>query len=283
MKTLPPALLAKYQSDTKTLCTCLLITRTDGFQIGLTSADIPVEVDGFSYLANPGLQDTNIVTSSGFNVDNLEIEFLAEDIYVTRPDVMAGKWNKAAFRLFRCDPGEPAAGVNVLLIGHLGDVSIRLDSYRAELRSVLQLLQQQTIGEVTSQTCKARLGDERCRVDLGPWTHSGTLTAITSRQVVTDAARLEVTDYFGEGTFTFTSGANEGVTVKVKDFAAGTFTFALPTMLESVVGDSYTAVAGCRKRLAEDCKAKFDNVLNFQGEPHLPGLDALTKAVEPSV
>ncbi len=49
------------------------------------------------------------------------------------------------------------------------------------------------------------------------------------------------------------------------------------------VGDTFDVIAGCRKRLTEDCKVKFNNVLNFQGEPHLPGIDRLTAMADVSV
>lgn len=43
-------------------------------------------------------------------------------------------------------------------------------------------------------------------------------------------------------------------------------------------GDSYAVTPGCRRRFEEDCKAKFNNVINFRGEPHLPGTDKMLKA-----
>jgi len=43
-------------------------------------------------------------------------------------------------------------------------------------------------------------------------------------------------------------------------------------------GDTYTASAGCRKRFDTDCKTKFSNVVNFRGEPHVPGNDQMAKA-----
>ena len=55
------------------------------------------------------------------------------------------------------------------------------------------------------------------------------------------------------------------------------FTLTLPFPFDAAIGDTYSAIAGCRKRLTEDCKTRFANVLNFQGEPHLPGIDLLTK------
>ena len=48
------------------------------------------------------------------------------------------------------------------------------------------------------------------------------------------------------------------------------------------VGDTLSALAGCGKRLSEDCDTRFNNVLNFQGEPHAPALDDLTQTPDPS-
>lgn len=90
-------------------------------------------------------------------------------------------------------------------------------------------------------------------------------------------------DWFAEGVVTFTSGANAGMRARVKAYGASSdfeLLVAMPHDLE--VGDTLQAVAGCRKRLQEDCRDRFDNVINFQGEPHLPGVDALTAAPEVS-
>ena len=47
------------------------------------------------------------------------------------------------------------------------------------------------------------------------------------------------------------------------------------------IGDTFTVVAGCVKTL-DACITKFDNVLNFQGEPHRPLQDALLKPAAPT-
>ena len=65
--------------------------------------------------------------------------------------------------------------------------------------------------------------------------------------------------------------------VDVKTARLVTLVLAMPAAVQ--VGDTFSIVAGCRKRL-EDCRDKFDNVLNFRGEPHRPGVDALTAAPE---
>ena len=87
-------------------------------------------------------------------------------------------------------------------------------------------------------------------------------------------------DYLGEGMVTWTSGANKGLSQKVRTHtAAGVVTLVMPMVLPIAVGDQLAVVAGCRKRLMEDCKAKFGNVLNFQAEYHRPSPDTLTKPV----
>ncbi len=97
----------------------------------------------------------------------------------------------------------------------------------------------------------------------------------TQPQFVVGGIFLE--DYFAEGIITFTSGANAGSSQKIKSSSSdGYLNASLPFMGNVSVGDAYTIVAGCRKRL-EDCRDKFNNALNFQGEPHLPGIDQLTK------
>ncbi len=296
-RTIPIALAAKYAAGTARLCQCLRLQRRDGVTVFLTSAqnDVVVPVGtlaaggadmGGVYRADPGINPTDIVQSAGLATDNLEIRFGKDDDYVTRGDVLQGVWNKTSYDLFICDPTDPGAGVDLLLHGYTGDFEINRNTFRAELRSIVQLLQQ-PVGEYTSKTCRARLFDSKCKVNPAAYTVTRVLTSVTSAQIVTDSARIEADDYFGDGLLRFNDGALAGVQVKVKAFTGGQFTFVLPMFAMPAVGDSYTVVAGCRKRHertlgnpsgVSDCVDKFNNIYNFQGEPHLPGRDYLSSA-----
>ncbi len=79
--------------------------------------------------------------------------------------------------------------------------------------------------------------------------------------------------HFDYGLITFTSGLNNGLKMEVQAYAPGTITLRLPMPYQALAGDTYSLVAGCGKRFIEDCKTRFNNVVNFRGEPHLPGLD----------
>lgn len=278
-KTIPVPLLANYASDTPTTAFGLRITRTDAEVYGWTSADIDTDDIGDSvlYRAAPGLDVASWAASAGLAVGNTELRILHEDDTITRADILAGRWNNAEFALFRYNWASPSDGVEPISAGRLGEVTPRAGHYVVELRDLRQYLQQ-PVGAASTKTCRARLGDAMCMVDLGPWTETGAITGVTSKQVFTDTARTEADDYFGEGILTWTGGLNTGLSQKVKTYASDTFTLSLPMIFNVQVGDTYSVIAGCRKRLDEDCATKFGNELNFQGEPHRPTVDELTSA-----
>lgn len=281
-KTIPALLLANYQGDAPSLAWGVLITRADATAYGWTSADRDAVIGAVTYRSAPGLDVASFAASAGYAVDNTEITVLADDSIVTRVDILAGRWNNAAFTLFRYNWASVSDGIDVVASGFLGELQPRRGAYVTELRGLQQYLQQ-PIGAVSTKTCRARLGDEMCKVDLAPFTVTGTLTGVTSNQVFADTARTEADDWFAEGILTWTGGLNDGLRQKVKTYASDTFTLSLPMVYTVQIGDTYSVVAGCRKRLDEDCVAKFDNALNFQGEPHRPTVDELTSSPDVSV
>jgi len=275
MKTLPALLDTHIASGTTTLADLLKITRKDGAVYAFTSAADDVTIGGVTYIASQGLDISSLEVSASLAVDNLELTTLDDGTTFTHADVLSGKWRNADFVISRYNWASPADGVEVRMTGTVGDVRLLRGSIVAELRGLQQALQQ-PIGSVTSKTCRARLGDAMCGVNLATYTFTGGVTTATSNQTFTDSTKAQAADYFAEGILTWTSGPNTGLSVKVKTFAAGVFTLSLPMLLTVAVGNTFSVVAGCQKRL-EDCRDKFNNILNFQGEPHLPGIDALTQ------
>lgn len=277
MKTLAPALAAHVALQSTTLAHALRITRGDGTVFAFTSAAEDVLIGGTLYRAAPGLDISSLEQTAGMAVGNLELTTLDDGSTFARADVLAGVWRNAAFVLLRYNATAPDDGLDTLMTGTLGEIELRQTTLVVELRGLQQYLQQ-PVGSISSKTCRARLGDALCGVNLVGYTFTGTVTAVANQQVFTDSARAQAAGYFDDGILTFTSGPLAGQRQKIKTFAAGVFTLSLPMLQAITVGTTYSAIAGCRKRLPEDCVAKFGNAINFQGEPHLPGIDAVTKA-----
>lgn len=282
MKTIPSALATHYALSANSLAQALRITRKDTQVFAFTSADRDVTISSVLYQSRPGLAVTSLALSAGLNVDNLEITTLDDGSVFSQADVLQGRWRNADFVLFEYNWASPSDGINSLLSGTIGEVYLRRGMVVAELRGLQQYLQQ-PVGNVSTKNCRARLGDSLCTVSLGPFTFTGSVTAVASNQVFTDSTKAQAADYFTDGQLTWTSGPNAGLTVKVKAFASSVFTLSLPMLQTVAIGHTFSVVAGCTKRFTEDCKNKFNNVLNFQGEPHRPTVDDITKSPRAAV
>ena len=291
------AISAPYQAHLDTgstsLAHAIAIRRADGVQIGFTSHDEPLTLDltpwpaftpgALAFDAKQGLDASTLASSAGLAVGNLEITTLDDGTIFERDDILAGRWRNARFLIFRYrwDVTAPtiAGDVEPLIAGTFGEVTLNLNTFRIELRDLLQLAQQ-SVGHYGSKTCTVRLGSVglgKCNKDITAFTHNLTVTSVTDKRTFAASADAHAEDYFGEGIVTFTSGANAGLSQKVRTHATGgTFTLVLPMVLPISVGDTFTAIAGCRRRRDEDCHDKFGNVINFQGEPDRPLVDELT-------
>jgi hypothetical protein len=85
--------------------------------------------------------------------------------------------------------------------------------------------------------------------------------------------------YYDGGLIHFLSGANAGLSIEMKQVSslaggAVNIQLYLKTPFAVVAGDQFVAVPGCDKRRST-CKDKFHNIVNFQGEPDVPGNDFL--------
>jgi len=287
-KTVDAPLLTHYALGTTSVAHAIFIEREDGEQYGFTEHDASDEVDGFTYVHDdPGFMVSEIVTAVGCDVGNMEIRALHSETVFTPADILGDKWRNARFTVFRYNfREEPIVSTDVCLAGTFGELTMMRNELVIELHDLRRYLQH-PVGSARQKNCRYRLGSTSmddgglCMLDISapPFTMPFEVTHITGsgRTVFRDSARAEAADYFGEGYVEFLTGALTGIRKKVYAYAAdGTFTLYLPTTMAIQVGDTGTAVVGCRKRRTEDCFTKFDNVLNFGAEPDARSLDTLT-------
>jgi len=103
------------------------------------------------------------------------------------------------------------------------------------------------------------------------------VTDLRNIEIVVAEARA-VDDWFNGGGLTFETGLSTGQTAEMKDWAQANsqLLLFLPAEFALQVGQKIRLYAGCDKRL-QTCIDKFDNVLNFRGEPFVPGSDVLVR------
>ena len=277
MRSIPSALQAKLDSGVTTLCRCWVLTRRDGVVQGFTDHDEDIVLNEIVCHAGTGLNASEATQKLGLAVTAAEVSGALADETLTEADLAAGRYDAAAIEVWLVDWSDTA--LNVLLgKGTLGEVRREGAAFAAEVRGLADRLSEEK-GRLYTASCSADLGDARCSIDLtdAAFRGTGAIAALGGVSVFTASGLDDFADgWFSAGRLTWTSGANDGLAIEVKNHRvnAGTVTIELwQAMPEPLApGDAFVVTAGCDKRFAT-CRDRFSNSVNFRGFPQIPGND----------
>lgn len=116
------------------------------------------------------------------------------------------------------------------------------------------------------------------------WSRTGVVAAGTQTTEgdhkhfnVTLTEARDADDWFKDGAITFETGDNAGATIEVRAWTQtdGIVTLFLKAPFLPAAGDVFFMWPGCNHDIKTGCRDKFDNVLNFRGEPYVPGQSVL--------
>lgn len=278
MRTVSTAFQTHLETEVQTVALCWKILRRDGTAYYYTDHDAPVVYDGSTYTPIDSGTPTNYRQNSKLSPANIDFDMVFGTGSGRDAEIRAGLFDYAEMWTFKLNWADPstATGIVKLAYGRLGEVEMRDNQARIELRSLTQLLSV-PIGRIYTPECNASLGDARCTITTTStsYTRTGTVSAITDNRVFTisgDAAG-QIDNFYNYGKITFTSGSNSGIGIQVEDYT----TANVISLYESApytlsTGVTFSAVAGCDRRF-ETCKTRFNNKDNFRGFPHIPGMD----------
>jgi hypothetical protein len=162
MKNIAPELLTSLRTTSTQWAVGWLLTRSDGFQLGFTTGDVPATIGGVTYDPANAFEGMAVSSKSNLSVDNTSATVLVSDA-ITADDLAAGLWDSAQVRMFWYDLDHPEYGTVPIRGGMLGEVKIKNQAFEAELRSAFQKLQQ-PFGYFYTLECPAHLGDDDCKV-----------------------------------------------------------------------------------------------------------------------
>jgi uncharacterized phage protein (TIGR02218 family) len=205
------------------------------------------------------------------SVGGADMATLLRSGFITEQDVLAGKYNGAAYKIFFLDFTAPNSWQVTLTTGVLGELKIEGEQFTTELRSLAQKLNR-IVGEYYQPGCRAQLFDDRCKVNPAAFSYSGSVSSVAEQAFFTGTP-TQAANFFKYGRVLWLTGGNAGLVSEIKSStAAGGVRLFIAPGLPIQVGDTYTIREGCDKTFAT-CKAKFSNHLNFRGEPHIPGIE----------
>lgn len=279
MKVIPLAIKQMQTSQKMTLATLWRLKLNDGTVLGFTSfnKDIVLADDsGVVYKARTGFTPTAIQSSEQFNVDNLEVEGFLDSESITEADLNSGRFDFAEVIIMKIDYTSKPYRMDKtedLRFGVLGEAKIGKTSYQIEIRGLTQFFQF-SVGDLYQPACRATLGDSKCKVNLAPYTFTSSVLTVSDNTFITTSL-TNADDYFSNGMIVFTSGLNNGLKMEVKFYknTDGLITLQLPMNYQINVGDTFMIIKGCKNN-RESC-VSFNNMINYRGEPDMPGMDFL--------
>ncbi len=260
------------------VCQCWAITRKDGVTFGFTDHDNPLSFEGVTFLADSGMSAKSLAASTGLSVNNTEAMGLLQSDVIDEADIVAGRFDGAEITTWLVQWDAPD-NRQVRFAGTIGEITRKSGQFEAELRGLTEALNQPQ-GRSFLRSCSAVLGDDACAFNLNSPTYRVTTDAITveeNRTFLVEASTF-VDRWFEQGKLTVLSGSAKDLTGAIKhDRREGNrhrVTLWHPIRAEINAGDTLRLDAGCDKR-AETCRVKFNNFINFQGFPDMPGEDWL--------
>lgn len=277
MRVLPNGLAEHLLSGTTTLCHCWRLETRRAEVLGFTDHDRALLIDGTLYEADAGFTATEIESSLGLSVDNLEASGALSSARLSEARLAAGDFDDATIEVWRVNWQEVSQRV-LLRKGNLGEVTRGRNFFSAELRGLAHVLNQPR-GRLFQFGCDALLGEGRCGIDLTLPAYSVTAAVVNpvdQRSFGVSGAENYPDGYFALGTYCFVSGGNQGREGQIKFHRLHGASVSVELWQELPVvpaaGDQLLLRAGCDKQF-RTCRDKFSNVRNFRGFPHMPGDD----------
>lgn len=281
MKVATPNMISHLQGEVTTLCTCWEIERTDGKKFYFTDHDQDLTFEGNVYESESGYRRTAVQGATDLGVPNMDLQGVLSSDHIDEHELRAGKFDYAKVKVYVVNWSDPDAFGRIRLRkGWFGEVNL-LDNgeFQCELRGLTQAMSHNVI-ESFSLTCRADFGDTRCKKDVTPLLKEGTVTAVIDRSTMQFASADVPVPANGThvgGLLSFTTGDNIGRNMEiigsVVDGSTTTVSFFLPMGYDMEVGDEFKFIPGCDKSTTM-CKA-WANILNFRGEPFIPGNDSM--------
>ena len=269
------------ESQTLYVADLYKITLTDGMVLRYTSLDIALAVGDAQYaplaIERDGTRQTNDIS-----VDEMHLTIAVDPMQrldgatTIMQAVAAGRFADAEVELQRLFSPQPftmftgRVDTGYALLWWLGRLNIERAggiTIEATVASMTELLNVKFPTHLYYPPCIYTLGDISCGVELAKFRKQGTATGGT-RSVIESGLPIE-NGYLAQGSITFTSGRNVGVTRTIRTNEGGNISVVMPFYYPPSEGDVFHALPACDKSM-NCCKVRFNNLARFRGYPFIP-------------
>lgn len=250
------------------LVTCWRIKTKNNRFLCFTDSDYNILYEDEIYKCGSYFTPSSIISSNELAQDNFSISGIIDNEIINEKDLLSGEFSNSYLEIFLVDADDLLKSKITLKTGWLGEIKITNHNFIAEVKS-LGSKTNNIIGRCYSSSCRAEFGDKNCKVNKDSYSYEGKITMLSEDNSFIDESREELNDYFAAGMLTFIDGEYKHNKYTVSVFKEGKISLDSAVNLKLNIGDRYKIMAGCDKSI-DNCVDKFNNILNFRGEPFIP-------------
>ncbi len=248
------------------------IFRRDGIALAFTTHDRDLWFDGLLHRAAPGMLPSAIRRSADLSDDGADISGALSHDTIASEDLALGRFDQARIVVGAVDWDN--LDRLILYVGEIGAVTKDAVQFSAQLRSAKAALDVDPIPR-SSPSCRAKFCDDMCTLSARKFTHETTIQSVDFDYNSVGITGVTLDDYrFGE--LRWIDGPQTGITMAIRSVQSGAFVLDRQLDPATAIGLRVQLREGCDHRL-ETCATRFNNAINFQGEPFLPGNDLLAQ------
>lgn len=273
-------------------CWQIIPTRVAVAPFRFTDHQEPITfADGQVFLSTGGMDSSAQERRAMLETVNANVRGIISDESITDEEMERGIFIDASVYEYIVDWRTPFLGVLDFNVFIARGVSYDGAIWNMELESTAEKLAEPT-GDIWGPMCRVELfsqGLGKCNIPAAGFLESNTIAATDGQTEFTTNAIVNpdwVTPSYGQdGRVTFYGGLNNGFSTRIKTYTySGGPNTAVVTLQERtpypmLVTEGVVMHPGCNKRATGHCQFRYDNVVNFQGEPYIPGGDRARKGV----
>jgi uncharacterized phage protein (TIGR02218 family) len=247
-----------------------------------TDHDLDIDYDGETYVSEKTFEASAISNQLGTGQANFEITTLLTEA-ITKAQVEGGIYSGARVEVDAIFHDHIDYGVMPLFTGAVTGCSVPYKFQAIFSCNGFAGTGQHNFTEMYSPTCRAEFCDSRCSLDIADFTDSGTVTAVAGIHTFNASGIGADLNQYALGYVTWVTGPNEGRRTEVQSSGGTQVRLLIKPPFQIEVGHTFTISQGCDKTIVT-CEERYDNKVNFRGEPYVPGSDyikAPTKKIVP--
>jgi uncharacterized phage protein (TIGR02218 family) len=269
--------------------TCWAIERTDGAVLRVCNHNSNLTVNGFVYHAASGFATSARERGANLQERNVEVRGYLTSDFITEDDLRAGFYRDAKIIESVVNWRYPWAGIFSSSIYFIQQMTYTSETWQVQIIGFTRRLQKAR-GDTYGRMCRWDLGEAfgedgvaGCKVNLEFLRNNGSVTEVTTQRNNFKTTMTGPDNYYNRGIITWTSGANIGIESEIQSFkhTDGKVVLFLRTPYDIAVADTFSIIPGCNHVMDGDCKNVYNNVVNFGGQPYIPGTDRMVQIPPP--